>query len=170
MWCLAARTLQVVPLRVVTTFLTTCIAAEAEHNVLLRTDKAEEALAILDPPLTEKGRRQVEALRSLNTLAPGCLEVAAPTGSTPAHAAAMKGHVEALRCLHELVPGCLEVADTNGRTPAHVAAAEVHVGHDFTGGTVARDFAGCCLSSCLGPGDRGTRLRRLPPGRPPRPR
>ena len=36
---------------------------EAEHNVLLRMEQAEEALAILDPPLTEKGRRQVEALR-----------------------------------------------------------------------------------------------------------
>lgn len=35
---------------------------EAEHNVLLRAGKDAEGLEIFDPPLTDKGRRQAEAL------------------------------------------------------------------------------------------------------------
>lgn len=35
---------------------------EAEHNVLFRMGKIEEGVAIFDPPLTDKGRRQAEAL------------------------------------------------------------------------------------------------------------
>ena len=36
---------------------------EAEHNVLFRKGQSEKGVEILDPPLTGKGRRQVEALR-----------------------------------------------------------------------------------------------------------
>ena len=36
--------------------------AEAEHNVLFRSGKADEGLQILDPKLTDKGKRQAEAL------------------------------------------------------------------------------------------------------------
>lgn len=35
---------------------------EAEHNVLFRMGKADDGLKIFDPPLTDKGRRQAEAL------------------------------------------------------------------------------------------------------------
>jgi broad specificity phosphatase PhoE len=35
---------------------------EAEHNVLFRMGKADAGLEIFDPPLTDKGRRQAEAL------------------------------------------------------------------------------------------------------------
>jgi broad specificity phosphatase PhoE len=35
---------------------------EAEHNVLFRAGKSAEGLELFDPPLTDKGRRQAEAL------------------------------------------------------------------------------------------------------------
>ena len=68
----------------------------------------------------------MDALRCLNQLVPDTLSAQSSSGSTPAHAAAAKGHVDALRCLRQLAPNTLTAEDNSGHPPAAYATDDVH--------------------------------------------